>query len=120
MQRGTEGTALPAGGFGHVWTGGGVSWSCCRRLRLSSTLHTTTLHFPLSYLHTTRILLLVPIHPTLLPPPALQPHTPSLTHTGSERRVIPITGGRFHGEISGQVLDLGFDALSFQSDQTAK
>lgn len=34
--------------------------------------------------------------------------------------MIPITGGRFYGEISGECLNLGFDALVMQSDMTAK
>lgn len=41
-------------------------------------------------------------------------------YTGSERRVIPITGGKFYGRIEGEVLNLGFDALVMQSDMTAK
>lgn len=40
--------------------------------------------------------------------------------TGSERRVIPITGGKFYGQISGEIMNLGFDALVMQSDMTAK
>ena len=39
---------------------------------------------------------------------------------GSSRRVIPITGGTFKGKISGEVLNLGFDALLLSADMTAR
>lgn len=39
---------------------------------------------------------------------------------GSERRVIPITGGRFNGQINGECMNLGFDALLMQDNMTAR